>query len=99
MKYVLKKELPFAVSGTELHTEETLKAGTKVYVLGETFSNQKEYILLGYLTTLLHFGWVEEVKPREFMLVLVNGKPYDYSRPPRISIDKTETIKVREVIE
>ena len=68
-RFVTLKDLPFAKAGTVLTSEETVDAGTKVYIQGETFSNQKESILIGYANELLSSGWIEEVKratPREW---------------------------------
>jgi len=65
-RFVTLKDLPFAKAGTVLTSEETVDAGTKVYIQGETFSNQKESILIGYANELLSSGWIKEIKPREW---------------------------------
>lgn len=100
MKYRLKKDLPFAEAGTKV---QFLYASVKL-------SNVECYLNAGNNVTfrvtdedevgrLFKEGWIEEVKPREWKLLLVNGKPYDYSYAPIESFDKQEIIKVREVLE
>lgn len=85
-KYILKKDLPFA------------KAGTEVKLVNE----KKAIEYNGYQCDIydLRDGWIEEIKPREFLVFLnKEGFPIDIFLPdlaPERALD--EVIKVREVL-
>ena len=112
MKYRLKKDLPFAKAGTPLKytqlvmgaPEMIIREREKVYVQGETFSNEKESILLGYAQDLLDKGWIEKVKPREWTLLkshngeIVNAREGHNSFEGERLMGISERINVTEVL-
>ena len=111
MKYILKKDLPFAKAGTEL--EIIRNEGRKRWII----PYDKQWATLDWqkvgpkrfgcykfeLTdtiALRNDGWIEEVKPREWIIEVT--KEQQYIRPAdakgRLYSSGSEIIKVREVI-
>lgn len=92
MKYRLKKDLPFAKAGTEVDFN---KIDNIIYskTTNDLCSGNREYI----------DDWIEEVKPREFMINIDNqticNAYYAYPTERCKGLDLKGYIKVREVIE
>ena len=115
-KYILAKDLPFAKRGTEVNVsgdrifvqrgKSKLEACIDALELWDSTSEniQKE------LQRLIDEGWIEEVKPREFMLHFKksNGEIYSiqdlttkngYNVISKFDGEGVDSIKVREVLE
>lgn len=96
-KYILKKDLPFAKAGTEL---DFLEDG--VATVQSIYRERDACFIceLKDIDRLIEDNWVEEVKPREFLVFLnKEGFPIDIFLPdlaPERALD--EVIKVREVL-
>lgn len=90
MRYRLKKELPFAKAGDEIHIGECIYTDDmEAWAIGER----------GDLKKLIEDGWIEEVKPREWWVgeqVLMNEDITNTNYDPPEGI---KYIKVLEVIE
>jgi len=97
VKYRLKKDLPFAKAGAMLKNNNCVidEDGKNRYL-----SNWNEEIE-ACTKRLLNDGWIEEVKPREWIIEVT--KEQQYIRPAdakgRLYSSGSEIIKVREVIE
>jgi hypothetical protein len=100
MKYVTGRELPFAKVGTEVRKS---LGGETLVVDDPHYPGQVLYIGLACeLDELIRFGWIIEVKPREFEgYVLHDGKTFYMLSEihDRYNAERYEKIKVREVIE
>ena len=105
MKYILKKDLPFANRGAEIlfglndwcyvvHKKAKEEGGIED---GNTWIGRKQ--------DLIDSGWIEEVKPREFILHLdknnigVMVEHYDLGKHYEKYSKDSEVIRVCEVIE
>ena len=115
-KYVLAKDLPNAKKGTLVQVDEF-----GIYVRIKECDFKAYLDLLGYekqpsertqkeLQRLIDEGWIEEVKPREFMLHFKksNGEIYSiqdlttkngYNVISKFDGEGVDSIKVREVLE
>ena len=114
-RYVLAKDLPYAKKGTEVRFNEN-----RIFVQrGETrleacidaldFLGPNPEIIQKELQRLIDEGWIEEVKPREFEVILnkngslvkfFNGESrFTYVNEPLSDYPPFEIIKVREVLE
>ena len=115
-KYILAKDLPFAKKGAEVkHNNHRIYVQRGEFSLGAIIDSfeliesiptniQKE------LQRLVDEGWIEEVKPREFMLHFKksNGEIYSiqdlttkngYNVISKFDGEGVDSIKVREVLE
>ena len=88
MKYKLKKDLPF------------VKAGNEVEIInGEPiFFKDGFHCDYSSIDDLLADGWIEEIRPREFTVQLVNGRLFDCTTPPIEHGDRVEYTEVKEVL-
>ena len=98
MKYKLKKDLPFAKAGTEARyfygvSQNHVDYNEVTQTVDIYQKNEGDLILWK--------DWIEEVKPREWILEIT--KDSHYIRPPdatgKLYDSNSEVIKVREVIE
>ena len=113
MKYRLKKDLPFAKAGAIIYDSmgnymENYDNRIDCFVTCSIVDKERDFSIYQYRGSLLFIGlkpnlisegWIEEVKPREFRITLVNGEPAHYTTPPIEHFDKLEHIKVREVLD
>ena len=93
MKYCLKKDLPFTKAGAEVFVNDS---AIWIEVKGEPYCrNLQQYRepIEEELQRLISEGWIEEVKPREWTVQVVNGN-LSHSL-----CGGNDIIKVREVIE
>ena len=110
MKYRLKKDLPFAKAGIDVYNFNANKnfnegdeevnvplTNTDIYKL--TFVTPNQMIYIGQLSELISRGWIEEVKPREWDVILWNNEISSKGVIMRSTHDVPEHIKVREVLE
>ena len=100
MKYILKKDLPFAKAGAEVvFNDKSLCFEVKS---DRWSSDSGDYKFVGHSnkSSLIKDGWIEEVKPREWIIEVT--KEQQYIRPAdakgRLYSSGSEIIKVREVI-
>ena len=102
-KYRLAKDLPFAKAGAEVGVELAISVRGKDNFL-TWIGDPKD------LESLIDEGWIEEVKPREFMLHFKksNGEIYSiqdlttkngYNVISKFDGEGVDSIKVREVLE
>jgi hypothetical protein len=110
MKYKLTRELPFTKVGSEVvisNNREIIVKGNRGCVLFIIKIGDVGEEDLGDIKYLVDNGWIKEVKPREFNLVISLGQPNIafenihlamYEADERKSAS-TEIIKVREVQE
>jgi len=103
MKYKLKKDLPFAQAGEQARCFYGSSVFSITYRMDSVDFNltSEEYI-----DKLIRDGWIEEVKPREWVLEIdtsLCGEVSHAVRPAnakgRMLHKDSEIIKVREVIE
>ena len=95
MKYILKKDLPFAKVGTEVR----YFYGTTIEHINFNRENNTVDIHIPMKESIAMYfedGWIEEVKPREWEVWLSKGQIH--STLPIMS-DAHTLIRVREVVE
>lgn len=97
MKYKLKKDLPFAKAGAEVVVEELYIPQIKkpCYLVDSYWGNRE---VIGEVGNELTESFIEEVKPREWGVTVIDGKIYRTGTVASSSTSKVEYIKVREVI-
>ena len=116
-KYILAKDLPFEKKGIEVRVN---KSGIyiqrknfypyEVYIDALRFSESTSENIQKELQRLIDEGWIEEVKPREFLLHFKksNGEVYsiqdlttrkEYNGISNFDGEGVDSIKVREVLE
>jgi hypothetical protein len=102
MEYKLAKDLPYAKAGSKVKVTST----NYVYA----YSTPQEVFYMGIKDQLLKDGWIEEIKRREFWMIIEKstGRVCQTSQNKKNLLDKwkyeysadfTEIIKAREVIE
>ena len=101
MKYILKKDLPFAKAGAEVvFNDKSLCFEVKS---DRWSSDSGDYKFVGHSnkSSLIKDGWIEEVKPRTFYINKTKGGELFAYYKEENAIDvggSTETIKVVECI-
>jgi len=95
MKYRLKKDLPFAKAGIIINVANCDHRDSTWSIFNRTLFASKSDI-----KDLISDGWIEEVKPMEFNLVVDDfGRVYGEALPGESIPLISRVIKVREVID
>ena len=110
MKYKLKKDLPFAKAGMNVRFSLEVEQHPKFYLCSQDVTDFNSYWITfegdrDDLKGLIDEGWLEEIKPREWILeidIALNGEVSHAVRPAnakgRMLHKDSELVKVREVI-
>ena len=101
MKYKLKKDLPFAIAGTEVQLMPSkLMYPCITYEQNPSYEGVKIWIM--DISNLIADGWIEEAKPREwYVLECENPGLLWESEAIKAQLKKNpnlKSIKVREIL-
>ena len=103
MKYILKKDLPFAKAGSEVTKEKLyVPNDPRECYLVDTYWGQR--YVIGFVHDILTESFIEEVKPREWWVRILDENHIEITKNEielaGWSFDRlSKIIKVREVIQ